>query len=87
MSGVGKETSGVGQHTDEVSKASQVSERGHLLGHAGLVIVEPPCGALLDLTGELLLETADDGSDGSIIIWIQGVQDGLWNLVIGAKGI
>ena len=25
--------------------------------------------------------------DGSIIIWIQGVQDGLWNLVIGAQGI
>ena len=40
----------------------------HLLSHAGLVVVEPPCGALLDLTGELLLETADDGSDGSIII-------------------
>ena len=29
----------------------------------------------------------DNGADGSIIIWIQGVQDGLWNLVIGAQGI
>lgn len=81
MSGVGKETSGVGQHTDEVSKASQVSERGHLLGHAGLVIVEPPCGALLDLSWELLLETADDSADGGVIIRIQRVEDGLWNLV------
>lgn len=70
MSGVGEEASGVGQHTDEVSKAAQVSERGHLLGHAGLVIVEPPCGTLLDLAGELLLEAAQDGADGSIIIWI-----------------
>ena len=51
------------------------------------MVVEPPSGSLLDLAGEFLLETADNGSDGSIIIWIQGVQDGLWNLVIGAQGI
>ena len=51
------------------------------------MVIEPPCGSLLNLAREFLLEAADDGSDGSIIIWIQGVQDGLWNLIIGAQGV
>ena len=51
------------------------------------MVIEPPCGALLNLAREFLLEAADNGSDGSVVVGIQGVQDGLWNLVVGAQCI
>ena len=43
----GEEASGVGQHTDEVAEASQISQGSHLLSHTYKVIIEPPCGTLL----------------------------------------
>ena len=49
MSGVGQEASGVGQHSYKSGQITQVSQGDHLILHTGLVIVEPPCGTLLDL--------------------------------------
>ena len=68
MSGVGQEASGVGQHSYKSGQITQVSQGDHLILHAGLVIIEPPCRTLLDLARELVLETADDGADGCIVM-------------------
>ena len=77
MSGVGKEASGVGQHTDKVAQAAQVSQTGHLVDHAGLVVIEPPSRALLNLACSLCtLEASDDGADSSVVVGVQGVQNG-----------
>ena len=70
VSGVGQEASGIGQHSNESGQVAQVSQGDHLILHTGLVIVEPPSGTLLDLSWEFLLEAADDGADGSVVIWI-----------------
>ena len=70
MSGIGQEASGIGQHSNESGQVAQVSQGDHLILHTGLVIVEPPSGTLLDLSWEFLLEEADDGADGSVVVWI-----------------
>lgn len=82
MSGVRQEASGVGQHADEAGEISQVGEGNHLILHTGLVIVEPPCASLLNLgNGGGILETAEDGADGLIVVGIQAVEDGSGKLV------
>ena len=82
VAGVRKEASGVGEHANEVAKAAQVCQTGHLGGHTLLVIIEPPCGALLQLAHYCrILEASQDSADGSIVIGVQGVEDGLWDLI------
>ena len=82
MTGVRQEASGVGQHTDEVAEASKVCKAGHLVGHTYLVIVEPPSRTVLELAccGGIL-EASDDRADYSVIVRVQGVQDGSRDLV------
>ncbi len=83
MTGVAEEGAGVGQHADEVAEQSQVGQGGHLLDHAGLGVVEPPAGTVLNLTGDLgTLESAQEGAQLSVVAGIQGVQDGLGQLLL-----
>ena len=71
MSGVGQEASGVGEHAYKAGQIAKVCQGDHLLLHAGLVVVEPPGAALLDLGGcRGILEAADDGADGLIVLGI-----------------
>ena len=87
MAGVAQEAAAVGQHTDEVAQQAEAGQTGHLLFHADLVVVEPPCGAVLDLARDLaVLEAAEDGADLSIIAGIQAVDDGLGALVGVVQG-
>ena len=82
MPGVGEEASGVCQHADKAGEVSEVCEGDHLILHAGLVIVEPPCAALLDLRARRgILETAEDRADRLVVVRVQAVDDRLWQLV------
>ena len=46
------------------------------------MVIEPPCGALLDASGNArALEAADDGADGGVVIGVQGIDNGLGNFV------
>ena len=82
MSGVGQEASGVGQHSYESGQITQVSQGDHLILHAGLVIIEPPGGTLLDLGNSGgILETSEDGTDSLIVVRIQTVNDSSGKLV------
>lgn len=68
VSGVGEEASRIGQHADEVGEKPQVCKRGHLLGHSGFIVVEPPGGAVLDFSDSRgILEAADNRTDSSIV--------------------
>ena len=52
------------------------------------MVVEPPCAALLDLGhGAGVLEAADDGADGLVVVGVQAVKDGPGQLVRLAQGI
>ena len=78
MTGIAKERTGVGEHTDEIAQQTQVAQGDHLLLHTGLVVVEPPAGAVLDFTGNgLILEAADQRAQLCVIHRIQRVQDRL----------
>ena len=82
MARIGQEASGVGQHSYEVAENAEVCQRGHLLDHAGLIVVEPPCAALLDLADRRgILEAADDGADRRVVHRIQRVQDRFRKLI------
>ena len=88
MSGVGKKTPGIGQHTDKVREQSEVCKGGHLCDDSRLVIVEPPGTSVLDLAhGFRSLETADDACNRLIIIWIQRIQNRLWKAVRSFESI
>ena len=51
-------------------------QRSHLFHHAGLVVIKPPCGPLLDLSnGIAVLEAADDRTDDFIICRVQAVNN------------
>lgn len=82
MSGVGEEASRVCQHADKSGEISEVCERDHLILHAGLVVVEPPRAALLDLgTRRGVLEAAEDRADRLVVVRVQAVDDRLWQFV------
>ena len=66
---IGKETSGIGEHAYEAGKVAQIGQRCQLVGHSLFVVVEPPCASLLYLGNcRGILETAQDGADGGIVI-------------------
>lgn len=76
VTGIGQKTSGIRQHADKVAEKPEVCQRGHLLCHSGLVVIEPPGASLLDLAHRVgILETSDDGSDRRVVNGIQGVED------------
>ena len=78
MARIGQERAGVGKHAHKVAQDALVSQSRELLAHADLVVVEPPGGAVLDLTGgRSLLEAAHDGIDHGVIDGVQAVQNGL----------
>ena len=82
VAGIAQEAAAVGQHTDKVAQQAQACQTGHLLFHADLVVVEPPCGAVLDLAGDLIiLEAAQNGADLLVVSGVQAVDDGLGALV------
>ena len=71
MSGVGEEASGIGKHSNKSGKISEVCKRGHLVLHTGLVIIEPPCGTLLDFCNSGgILEASQDSADCLVVVWI-----------------
>ena len=71
MSGVGQEAPGVCQHSYKTGKISEVGKGNHLVLHACLVVIEPPCAALLNFCySGGILEAAQNGSDGLIVIGI-----------------
>ena len=46
------------------------------------MVIEPPCGPLLDLPhGSCVLEASQNRSDGRVVVGIQAVNDGFWQLV------
>ena len=82
MSRVGKEASGIGQHSDKTGQIAEVCEGDHLILHTGLVIVEPPRGSLLNFrNGGGILETSENRSDRLIVVRIQAVNDRFRKLV------
>ena len=82
MSCIRQKASGICQHSHKITEKSQVGKGCHLIDHPLLVVIEPPCASLLDLSYDTgILETSDDRSDGCIIVWIQTVQNRLWQLV------
>ena len=71
MSGVGEEASGIREHSNETGEISKAGKGEHLVSHADLVVVKPPGASLLDFgNGRGILETAEDRSDGLIVIGI-----------------
>ena len=67
----GEEAAGVGQHANEGREHADAGKRRKLGFHAVFVIVEPPCGTLLDLCNSSgILETSKDRTDGLVIVWI-----------------
>ena len=88
MPGVGQEAPGIRQHPYEAGEVAQVRQGYQLFPHADFVVVEPPCAALLDLGhGAGVLEAADDGADGLVVVGVQAVKDGPGQLVRLAQGI
>ena len=78
VTGVTEKTAGIGEHADKIAQNSQICKGGQLLLHTGLVVVEPPGGAVLDFTGNgLILEAADQRAQLCVIHRIQRVQDRL----------
>lgn len=78
MSGIGEETPGIRQHSDEAGEVPQICKGGQLVGHALFMVIEPPCASLLDFCCHGgILETAKDGADGGIVVGIQAVNNGL----------
>lgn len=72
VTSVGEEGAGVGQHTVEVSECGKVCHVDHLVDHALLVIVEPPCSTLGDsVLYRCLAEAAGDGIDRGVIARVQ----------------
>ena len=70
MAGVAQEGAGIGEHTDEAAEQTQIGQRLHLILHAGLMVVEPPGGTVLDLAGYgAVLETADQGVKLGIVYY------------------
>ena len=87
MTGVAQEAAAVGQHTHKVAQQAKACQTGHLLFHADLVVIEPPCGAVLDLARHLaVLEAAQNGADLCIVGGVQAVNDGLGALVGVVQG-
>ena len=87
MTGVAQEAAAVGQHANEVAQQAQACQTGHLLFHADLVVIEPPCGAVLDLARHLaVLEAAQNGADLCVVGGVQAVDDGLGALVGVVQG-
>ena len=82
MSCIRQKASGICQHSHKITEKSQICKGRHLIDHALLVVIEPPRASLLDLSRNTgILETSDDRSDGCIVVWIQTVQNRLWQLV------
>ena len=68
VTGVAQEAAAVGQHTHKVAQQAKACQTGHLLFHADLVVVEPPCRTVLDLARHLaVLEAAQNGADLCIV--------------------
>ena len=88
MAGVGEEAAGVGEHAHKAGQHAQIGQRSELLGHALEMVVEPPGRAVLQLADRFrVLEAADDGADGGIVIGIQAVKDGFGELAADFQGI
>lgn len=71
MPGVGQETAGVREHADKAGQIAKACQRSQLFQYPCLVIVKPPCAALLDFGGSLrILKTAQKGAESLIIIGV-----------------
>jgi len=82
VAGVAQEAAAVGQHTDEVAQQAQICQTLHLVFHADLLVIEPPCRTVLDLARHLgALEAAQNGADLLVVGRVQAVDDGLGALV------
>ena len=88
MPGLRQEAPGIRKHSDEIPQQPQISEGSHLLHHPILIIVKPPCGALLYFShGIRILEAADNTAYGFIIIGIQAVNYGFGKGSLYIQGI
>lgn len=85
---VGYEATAIGEHADEVCERAKVSESLHLSLHAVTLVVEPPAGAELDLTGgRCRLEASEHGSENVVILGIKGIEDGLGEAIVALEVI
>lgn len=50
MSCIRQKASGICQHSHKITEKSQVGKGCHLIDHPLLVVIEPPCASLLDLS-------------------------------------
>ncbi len=76
MAGVAQKAAAVGEHADEVAQQAEVRQAGHLGGHAGLGVVEPPAAAQLDLARHLrALEGAQNRRQHVVVRAVQAVED------------
>ena len=76
MTGITQKTAGVGKHTDEVTKQTEVRKADQLIPHALFVVVEPPGTAVLDFSGRFRsLESANERIDKGVVRGIQTVDN------------
>ena len=85
VAGVAQEGAGVGEHTVEGAHGTQAHEADHLCLHAGLVVVEPPGGTLLNLAGDgsIGLECTNQRANHAVVGGVQGVENGLGQGILG----
>lgn len=84
MPGIGQEASGIREHSYKIAEYAKIGKGCQLFGHARLMVVEPPRRAMLDLSGRSgILEASDDRTNDSVVVGVQRIEDGLWQLVRG----
>jgi len=82
MAGIGEEGTGVCKHADKVAQKAEVCQSAHLIFHSALCVIEPPCGAELDLARNLIrLEAAQQCAEQFVVDRVQGVEDCLGALI------
>ena len=79
MSCVRQEASGIRQHSYKAGQIAEVCKGNHLVLHACLMVIEPPCGALLDFgNGCGILEASKNCADSLVIVRVQAVYNCFW---------
>ena len=85
---IGEKASGIRQHSYKTGKIAKICQGKQLILYAGLVVIEPPGAALLDLGySRRVLKTSDDSANRLIITGIQTVKDGFGKLISPGKTV
>jgi len=79
VAGIGKKTSGVGEHTDKSTDQSHIGKCVQLFFHPILLVEEPPAGPKLDFPPDTArIEIANHGSKNLVVGRIKVVNNRFW---------